>query len=64
MMHSERGGRCYKWLKNLFTKKLKIVPGIENAMVVEKKKQIIYIVGCPSSCLSFCKVRKEKSVRK
>lgn len=30
----------------------------------KKRKIIIYIVSCPSFCLSFCKVRKEKKSQK
>lgn len=29
-------------------------------MIIRRGKIIIYIVSCPSFCLSFCKVRKEK----
>lgn len=30
----------------------------------KKKKQMIYIVSCPSFCLSFCKERKEGKCQK
>lgn len=39
----------------------KIISGVKrNLMIIRRGKIIIYIVSCPSFCLSFCKVRKEK----
>lgn len=57
-----RGGNKHQWLINLFVYKeqSKSSPGLEQSDDNKKRKIIIYIVSCPSFCLSFCKVRKEK----
>lgn len=59
------GGNECQWLINLFVYKEQrnSSPGLAKPDD-NKRKIIIYIVSCPSFCLSFCKVRKEKKSQK
>jgi len=60
------GGNKRQWLINLFVynEQRKSSRGLEKPDDNKKRKIIIYIVSCPSFCLSFCKVRKEKKSQK